>query len=281
LRPKNSKPWKFPTKCPCELKSTLVQAEGEDDTRCIEPECPHQRDQKIIHFTSSGGRDIEGFGEKTVYKLSDAGVIEDVGDIYALTPEVLLAQGFGEVQSANLMKSIDASRGRPLEKLLVALGIKHLGPAAAESLARRFGSLDVVADASVDELSAIDGVGGVIAESVASWFADKRHKSMIGKLRKGGVQFDNVTVVDAKPTLTGKTVVVTGTLERFGREEAQRAIKDRGGKSPGSVSAKTFALVVGAEPGASKLTKATELKVPILDEEGFAYLLETGELPKP
>ncbi|MEY4600628.1 MAG: NAD-dependent ligase LigA, partial [Actinomycetota bacterium] len=150
-RPKDSKPWKFPSTCPCDLKSTLVQAEGESDTRCVEPDCPHQRDQKIIHFTSRGGMDIEGFGEKTVYKLSDAGVLEDVGDIYSLTPEVLLAQGFGEGQTANLMKAIDGSRTATLQKLLVALGIKHLGPSAAESLARRFGSLDAVAQASTSE----------------------------------------------------------------------------------------------------------------------------------
>jgi len=279
LRPKNSKPWKFPTKCPCDLRSTLVQAEDEADTRCVEPECPHQRDQKIIHFTSRVGMDIEGFGEKTVYKLSDAGVIEDVGDVYSLTAEVLLAQGFGEGQTANLLRSIDGSRSRPLEKLLVALGVKHLGPAASESLARRFGSLDAIAQASAEELSAIDGVGGVIADSVATWFASRQHKSLITKLRKGGVQFDNVVVVDAPPTLAGKTVVVTGTLERFGREEAQRAIKDRGGRSASSVSAKTFALVVGNEPGAAKVKKATELGVPQIDEQAFERLLETGQLP--
>ncbi|MFM8993840.1 MAG: NAD-dependent DNA ligase LigA [Actinomycetota bacterium] len=278
LRPKNSKPWKFPTKCPCDLRSTLVQASDEADTRCVEPDCPHQRDQKIIHFTSRVGMDIEGFGEKTVYKLSDAGVIEDVGDIYSLTAEALLAQGFGEGQTANLLKSIDGSRARPLEKLLVALGIKHLGPAASESLARRFGSLDAIAQANAEELSAIDGVGGVIAESVATWFATKQNKSLINKLRKGGVQFDNVVVVDAPPTLAGKTVVVTGTLERFGREEAQRAIKDRGGKSASSVSAKTFALVVGNEPGAAKVKKATDLGVPQIDERAFERLLETGQL---
>ncbi|MFM7899362.1 MAG: NAD-dependent DNA ligase LigA, partial [Actinomycetota bacterium] len=278
LRPKNSKPWKFPTKCPCDLRSTLVQASDEADTRCVEPDCPHQRDQKIIHFTSRVGMDIEGFGERTVYKLSDAGVIEDVGDIYSLTAEALLAQGFGEGQTANLLKSIDGSRARPLEKLLVALGIKHLGPAASESLARRFGSLDAIAQANAEELSAIDGVGGVIAESVATWFATKQNKSLINKLRKGGVQFDNVVVVDAPPTLAGKTVVVTGTLERFGREEAQRAIKDRGGKSASSVSAKTFALVVGNEPGAAKVKKATDLGVPQIDERAFERLLETGQL---
>lgn len=279
LRPANSKPWKFPTKCPCALKSTLVQVGDEADTRCVEPECPHQRDQKIIHFTARGGMDIEGFGEKTVYKLSDAGVIEDVGDIYSLSAEALLGQGFGEGQTANLLKSIDASRGRPLEKLLVALGIKHLGPAAAESLARRFGSLDLVAQASVEELSAIDGVGDVIAESVASWFADVRHRAVIGKLRKGGVRFDHVTLVDAPQTLAGRTIVVTGTLVAFGREQAERAIKDRGGKSAGSVSAKTYALVVGDEPGSAKVKKATELNVPRIDEAAFVRLLDTGELP--
>lgn len=278
LRPANSKPWKFPTKCPCEVRSTLVQTEGEADTRCVEPECPHQRDQKIIHFTSRGGMDIEGFGEKTVYRLSDAGVIDDVGDIYSLTPEVLLEQGFGEGQTANLMAAIDASRTRPLPKLLVALGIKHLGPAAAESLARRFGSLDALAEASPEDLAAIDGVGSVIADSVAQWFTEKRHKLVINKLRKGGVRFDNVTFVDAPQTLAGKTIVVTGTLSTLGREEAEQAIKDRGGKSAGSVSGKTFALVVGDEPGASKVKKAVELGIPQIDETAFTRLLASGEL---
>ena len=278
-RPKDSKPWKFPLKCPCDLRSTLVQADSEADTRCVEPDCPNQRDQKIIHFTARGGMDIEGFGEKTVYKLSDAGIIEDAGDIYALTPEVLLAQGFGEVQSANLMKAIDVSRHRALEKLLVALGIKHLGPAAAESLARRFGSLDAVAGASTDELAAIDGVGAVIAESVTGWFVDKRHRLLVTKLRGGGVRFDNVTIVDAPQTLTGKTLVVTGTLTKFGREEAERAIKNCGGKSASSVSKKTFAVVVGAEPGAAKIKKAIEFGVAQIDEAAFEHVLATGELP--
>ncbi|MFZ9902525.1 MAG: NAD-dependent DNA ligase LigA [Ilumatobacteraceae bacterium] len=277
-RPKNSKPWKFPSTCPCELKSTLVQREGESDTRCVEPECPHQRDQKIIHFTSRGGMDIEGFGEKTVYKLSDADVLQDAGDIYSLTPEVLLAQGFGEGQTANLLKAIDGSRMAPLQKLLVALGIKHLGPSAAESLARRFGSLDAVSSASMQDLAAIDGVGDVIAESVASWFSDERHRTLVDKLRRGGVRFDNVTVVDVPQTLLGKTVVVTGALSGFGREAAEQAIKDRGGKSSGSVSGRTFALVVGDDPGASKVKKAVELGIPRIGEEEFVRLLETGEL---
>ena len=285
-RPAKSKPWEFPAVCPCDLRAPLVQQEGEADTRCVEPECPHQRDQRIIHFASRQAMDIEGLGDKTVFALSDAGLIADVGDVYALTPESLLAvQGadgkrfFGEVSAANLLRAIDASRTRALPKLLVALGIKHLGPAVADVLSRRFGSLDAVAQASADDLSAIDGVGEVIAASICSWFARDEHRSIIEKLRRGGVQFDNVATRSLAPTLAGRNVVVTGTLRNFGREQAEEAIKSRGGKSPGSVSGKTFALVVGDEPGASKVTKARELGIPMLDEAGFERLLETGELP--
>ncbi|MGA1763218.1 MAG: helix-hairpin-helix domain-containing protein, partial [Ilumatobacteraceae bacterium] len=151
-------------------------------------------------------------------------------------------------------------------------------PSAAESLARRFGSLDAVSSASMRDLAAIDGVGDVIAESVASWFSDERHRTLVDKLRRGGVRFDNVTVVDVPQTLLGKTVVVTGALSGFGREAAEQAIKDRGGKSSGSVSGRTFALVVGDDPGTSKVKKAVELGIPRIGEEEFVRLLETGEL---
>ena len=133
--------------------------------------------------------------------------------------------------------------------------------------------------ASVDELSAVDGVGGVIAASVVSWFAVPENSAIIEKLRAAGVDFGRVEVSNEPQTLVGKAVVVTGTLANFSREAAEQAIKARGGKSPGSVSAKTYAVVVGAEPGASKLTKAEQLGVPVLDEAGFETLLRTGELP--
>ena len=126
-RPKNSKPWKFPTTCPCDLKSTLVQAEGESDTRCVEPSCPYQRDQRIIYFASRGGMDIEGLGEKTVFALSDLGLVEDVGDLYALTVDDLLRiEGFGELSASNLLAGLEKSKSQTLPKLLTALGIKHL-----------------------------------------------------------------------------------------------------------------------------------------------------------
>ena len=279
-RPKNSKPWVFPSTCPCPVKSELVKTDDQADTRCVEPACPFQRDQRIIYFASRGGMDIEGLGERTVFALSDAGLVADVGDLYSLTVEQLLTlDGFATMSAENLVASVQASRTRPLPKLLTALGIKHLGPAASESLSAAFGTLDAIAAASTDELSSVDGVGGVIAESIATWFAKAENRTVIEKLRSAGVDFGRVEKSDAPQTLVGKAVVVTGTLANFSREGAEAAIKSRGGKSPGSVSAKTFAVVIGESPGASKVTKAEQLGVPMLDEAGFEVLLETGELP--
>ncbi|MFA5775091.1 MAG: NAD-dependent DNA ligase LigA, partial [Ilumatobacteraceae bacterium] len=279
LRPKNSKPWKFPSVCPCHLKSTLVQVAGESDTRCVEPQCPYQRDQRIIHFASRGGMDIEGLGEKTVFALSDAGFVKDAGDLYSLTTKQLLKiEGFAQLSADNLLAAINNSKTRTLPKLLTALGIKNLGPAASESLARKFGSLDAIMSASKDELSAIDGVGAVIAESITTWYANRDNRKIIQKLRNSGVDFGNVVASSLPQSLVGKAIVVTGTVEGFSREEAEAAIKDRGGKSPGSVSAKTFAVVVGSEPGAAKVTKAEQLGIPMIDAKEFVELLKTGKL---
>ena len=279
-RPKNSSPWEFPTTCPCDMKSTLVKIDDQADTRCVESSCPFQRDQRIIYFASRGGMDIEGLGERTVFALSDAGLVEDVGDLYALTVENLLTlEGFAQRGAQNLIEALSQSKTRPLPKLLTALGIKHLGPAAADSLASHFGTIDAIAEASSEELSAIDGVGVVIAESIASWFRSTTNKTVIKKLRHAGVDFGRVEKSDEPQTLVGKAVVVTGSLENYSREGAEEAIKKRGGKSPGSVSAKTFAVVIGESPGASKLSKAEQLNIPMLDEAAFEILLRTGELP--
>ena len=280
-RPKNSKQWEFPSQCPCPVKSTLVKLDDVADTRCVEPACPFQRDQRIIYFASRGGMDIEGLGERTVFALSDAGLVTDVGDLFSLTVEQLLTlEGFAELSAQNLVASIQASRTKPLPKLLTALGIKHLGPAAADSLSSYFGTLDAIASASSEELSSVDGVGTVIAASIASWFSISENQSIIQKLRDASVDFGRVEVSTLPHTLSGKAVVVTGTLTNYSREGAESAIKARGGKSPGSVSAKTFAVVLGDSPGASKVTKAEQLNIPVLDEAGFEVLLETGELPK-
>ena len=279
-RPKNSQPWVFPALCPCPVKSTLVKLDDVADTRCVEPSCPFQRDQRIMYFASRGAMDIEGLGDRTVFALSDAGLVADVGDLYSVTVEQLLTlEGFAVLSAQNLVASIQASRSRPLPKLLTALGIKNLGPAAAESLASEFGSLEAIAVATADELSAVDGVGGVIAASITSWFAITENAAIIKKLRDAGVEFGRVEISTQPQTLVGKAVVVTGSLSAYSRDGAEEAIKSRGGKSPGSVSAKTFAVVLGESPGASKVTKAEQLGIPVLDEAGFEILLATGELP--
>jgi len=279
-RPKDSQPWVFPALCPCPVKSTLVKLDDVADTRCVEPSCPFQRDQRIMYFASRGAMDIEGLGDRTVFALSDAGLVADVGDLYSVTVEQLLTlEGFAELSAQNLVASIQTSRSRPLPKLLTALGIKNLGPAAAESLASEFGSLEAIAVATADELSAVDGVGGVIAASITSWFAIAENAAIIKKLRDAGVEFGRVEISTQPQTLVGKAVVVTGSLSAYSRDGAEEAIKSRGGKSPGSVSAKTFAVVLGESPGASKVTKAEKLGIPVLDEAGFEILLATGELP--
>jgi DNA ligase (NAD+) len=230
--------------------------------------------------------DIEGLGERTVMQLTAKGLIADPADIYQLTAEqVATLDGFARASAEKLVAAIADSKTRPLPRLLTALGVKHLGPAAAQLLAAEFGTLDRVMAASSEELAAVGGVGPVIAASIAAWFELPASQAFIEKLRAAGVDFGSESAAAAAAAarasvpqvLAGKTVVVTGTLAGFSREEAEQAITSRGGKSPGSVSAKTYAVVVGESPGASKLTKAEQLGIPILDEAAFERLLATGE----
>ena len=280
LRPAKSKPWHFPKLCPCPLRTELVRPEGEADTRCVEPACPYQRDQRIIYFASRGAMDIEGLGENTVFQLSDAGLVVDAGDIYSLTREQLLTlDKWGETKAHNLLGGIEGSKQRALPRLLTSLGCKGLGPSASEALSRAFGTLDSIMLASEADLALTDGVGPIIAASIVRWFATPSNREIVEKLRAAGVEFGKVEVSRLPQNLAGKAIVVTGALDGYTRESAEAAIKDRGGKSPGSVSAKTMALVVGTEAGASKLTKAQELGIPILDLAGFEHVLATGELP--
>jgi DNA ligase (NAD+) len=280
LRPEGTEPWEFPKTCPCPLKTELVRIDGEADTRCIELLCPFQRDQRVIYFASRGAMDIEGLGERTVFQLSQAGLITDPADIYSLTAAQLLGlEGFASISADKLLAGIEASKTRPLPKLLTALGIKGLGPSASEALSLAFGTLDSILAADEATLATTAGVGPVIARSICRWYAIDANKQFIEKLRRAGVDFGKVEVSRMPQVLAGKAVVITGTLERYSREEAELAIKARGGKSPGSVSAKTFAVVAGESPGASKITKAQDLGIPTLDDDGFDHLLETGELP--
>jgi DNA ligase (NAD+) len=269
--------WTFPDTCPV-CGTGLVRLPGESDTFCTNVDCPGQRDQRIGHFASRGAMDIEGLGEKTVMLLASKGLVADVGDIYSLTYDDLIGlEGFADLSVRNLLSAIEQSKSRPLTNLLVGLGVRHLGWAGAETVARAFGHLDRIMAASEEELAAAEGVGPVIARSVHEFFALDRNRAVVDKLRKAGLNFEGPEVPDLPQTLAGKAVVVTGTLEDLSREVAIEAVKARGGTSPGSVSKKTAYLVVGREPGAAKLTKAQELGVAVIDEAQFTRLLETGE----
>ncbi len=278
-RPRGRRKWKFPTHCPA-CATELVRPEGEAHIFCVNPSCPAQRQTRIEHFASRGGMDIEGMGESRVALFLDQDLIADVGDIYAIDwDRVAELEGFGQLSIDNLKAAIEASKRRPLARLLVGLGIRHLGPAGAELLSSSFADIDALAVASEETMAAIDGVGPTIARSVAQYFATDESRTLIEKFRAAGVNLEGTPAEDGPRTLEGMTIVVTGTLDGFSRDGAAQAIKSRGGKNPGSVSKKTTALVAGAEPGASKLTKATDLGVPVLDEAGFVALLETGVLP--
>ena len=280
-RPADSKPWVFPSVCVCPLRSPLLREGADAAHYCRHPDCPFQLAGWIEHFAGRSAMDIEGFGEQRVRLFCDLGLLRDIGDVYAIDWERVQAlEGFGETSVRNLQVAIEASKQRSLGRLLIGLNIRHLGDAGAEWLAAAFGHLDRVIAASEDQLGSVAGIGPVIARSVAEYFRDERHLAIIEKLRAAGVNFVGPeTVEPSSLVLAGKSIVVSGALEGFSREEAETAIKSRGAKSPGSVSKSTTALVLGAAPGASKLAKAEALGVPILDEAAFVALLETGELP--
>ena len=277
--------WKFPKKCP-RCGAPLQRLPDEKDTFCTNLDCPGQRVQRIAHFGSRSAMDIEGLGEQRVQLFCELGLLTDVADLYGFTRQTFEGlEGFKDRSITNLLGAIDESRSRPLHRLLVGLGIRHLGQVGTVALARATGDIDAIMRAGEEELAAIDGVGPVIASSVVSWFASPVNRSVVERLRAGGV---NMFEPDAgqpggpasfEQTLAGRSVVVTGTLAGYSREDAEEAIVARGGKSPGTVSKKTFAVVVGEAPGAAKLTKAEAVGVPILDEQQFAALLGSGEVP--
>jgi len=277
-RKRGARKWKFPTTCPCELGQPLVQLEGEVDRRCVSADCPMQREQKIMYFASRGAMDIEGLGEERVRQLLNAGLAHDAGDVYAVTQEQLVAlERTGEISARKLIDAIVVSKSQPLTRVIVALGIRHAGPTAAAALSRAFPDLDAIMQATPEQLTAVDGVGPVIAQSLEAWFSVPTNQALIEKLRKAGVNFA-APVVDApevEQTLTGRTFVLTGGLEHFTREQAEAQITARGAKVTSSVSKKTSYVLVGENPG-SKLAKAEQLGVTQLNEDAFVHLLEHG-----
>jgi DNA ligase (NAD+) len=277
------RPFEMPTRCP-ECHSPLSPArEGDVDIRCPNSRsCPAQLRERVFHLAGRGALDIEVLGYKAAMALLDDGIITDEGDLFGLDEERLKRGDFfvnknGTLGSnaVKLLANLAEAKTRPLWRILVALSIRHVGPTAAQALARHFGSLDAMAAASPEELAGVEGVGPTIAESLLEWFTVDWHREVVEKWRAAGVRLAEERQDEGPRPLEGITVVVTGSLHGYSRDQATEAITERGGKVSGSVSKKTGFVVAGDAPG-SKYDKAVALKVPILDEAGFEVLLRDG-----
>ena len=276
LRDGSEKKFRMPKKCP-ECGTELVRPEGEADTRCPNTvSCPAQLRESVFHFAGRGALDIDGLGYETATVLLENGRLADIGDIFHLSEESFEGlRGFGDKKVAQILSGLEAARHRPLWRLLVGLSIRHVGPSAAQALARELRSLDAIAAADEERLAAVEGVGPTIAAAIAEWFADDRHHRLVERIKAGGAQVEDEGPVGGSGPLEGVTVVVTGTLASHSRDAAAAAVQGLGGKVSGSVSKKTSFVVVGDSPG-SKYDKARQLGVPILDESGFRVLLDQG-----
>ncbi|BBZ61506.1 NAD-dependent DNA ligase LigA [Mycolicibacterium monacense] len=286
LRDGTEREFVMPTHCP-ECGTELAPAkEGDADIRCPNSRtCPAQLRERVFHVAGRGAFDIEGLGYEAAIALLQAGVITDEGDLFTLTEDDLLRTELfttkGGAVSANgrrLLANLGKAKAQPLWRVLVALSIRHVGPTAARALATEFGSLDAIIEASEDQLAAVEGVGPTIAAAVKEWFTVDWHCAIVEKWRAAGVRMADERDASIARTLEGLSIVVTGSLAGFSRDEAKEAIIARGGKAAGSVSKKTAYVVAGDSPG-SKYDKAIELGVPVLDEDGFRNLLENGPQP--
>jgi DNA ligase (NAD+) len=274
---RRAKRWTFPSNCP-DCGQPLERASDQSDTYCVNPACPAQLLHQIVHFASRGALDIEGLGEQRVAQLLGAGLVSDVADLFTLRAEVLAAlEGLGELSATSLVREIDKAKSTSLSRVLVGLGIRHVGPVAARALATHFRNYAALAHAPLEELEDLAGVGPVIAQSVYQYCREEESRERVGRFVAAGlslVERESGRALEA--TLQGKAVVVTGALEGYSRDEAEAAIVARGGTSPGSVSKKTYCVVVGEAPGASKLEKAQALGVPRVGANEFETLLGTG-----
>ncbi len=275
---KRKSAWKFPTTCP-ECGGALERVGEESDTYCVNAACPAQQMQQIIHFASRGALDIEGLGEQRVSQLLEAGLISDVADLFTLdVARIAALEGLGELSANSLVSAIDGAKTMPLSRVLVGLGIRHVGPVAAREIAKVFKTYDALKAAPLEVLEAIDGIGPVIAQSMFEFARDPESALRLDRLKASGVALVEPEVSNAlEQTLSGKAVVVTGSVDGYSRDGAEAAIIARGGTSPGSVSKKTYCVVVGDAPGASKVTKAEELSIPMIPGSQFESLLNKGD----
>ncbi len=286
LRPEHAMPWQMPRTCSdvhnfdCPVHADFVRLEGEADYYCVATDCPFQFIRHVEHFAGRSAMDIEGLGSRLAVQLVQAGLLHHLSDIYALTSEQLLGlDGFAEKKAANLVAGINAARHRPLSRLLIGLGIRHVGQTVAEVLVAHFDSIDALAAAPKETLESIEGVGPVIAESVVDWFSQADNQALVDELRAYGVNLSRlagevVAIAGASEgPLVGKTLVLTGTLTTLSRTEAEALIKGAGGKVAGSVSKKTHYVVAGENAG-SKLARAGELGIPVIDEAALRALVD-------
>ncbi|MFK3980122.1 NAD-dependent DNA ligase LigA [Micromonospora sp. NPDC050397] len=283
LRPADAHPFEMPTQCPACGTPLAPAKESDIDIRCPNARsCPAQLRERVFHLAGRDALDIEGLGEKAAAALLDAEAIVDEGDLFTLDAEKLARvplfvnmDGKLGSNAVKLLENLAAARHRPLWRVLVALSIRHVGPTAAQALARHFGSVERIERAGEEELSSVDGVGPTIAASLREWFTVGWHQEVVRKWTEAGVEMVEERVEQGPRPLEGITVVVTGTLATYSRDRAAEAVQSRGGKVSGSVSKKTHFVVVGDNPG-SKAEKAMSLKVPVLDEAGFEILLAEG-----
>jgi DNA ligase (NAD+) len=271
-------PFSMPTHCP-ECASALVRLDEEVALRCINPKCPAQIREGLIHFVSRNAMNIEGLGEKVIAQLFKEGLVEDVADLYTLTKEQLVnLERMGEKSATNLLNAIEASKENSLERLLFGLGIRHVGAKAAKILAQQFETMERLMQATKEELMAIHEIGEKMADSIVTYFAKPEVTDLINELRSYGVNMTYkgpkaVNNADKDSYFAGKTIVLTGKLEKMSRNEAKEKIEQLGGKVTGSVSKNTDLVIAGADAG-SKLTKAQQLNIEIWDEARFLQEIE-------
>ena len=262
--PRGKKKFVFPDRCPV-CGGHVVRAEGEADHRCINAACPAKVRESILHYASRGVMNIEGMGDSLVDQLADAKLVKTIADIYDLTADKLLSlERIGQKTADNLLAQIERTKQAPLDRVIMGLGIRFVGERTAQFLAEHFGSLDSIMNSEESELLEVQEVGPRIAASIREFFDEKKNRALVERLRKAGLQFTAEKKVRGTQ-LAGKTFVITGTLPNYSRDQAKQLIEDAGGKVSGSVSKKTDYLLAGEEAG-SKLDKAKELGVPIIDE---------------
>jgi DNA ligase (NAD+) len=272
-RPEDACAFEMPRQCPV-CGSAVIREEGEVDAYCSgELFCPSQRKQALLHFAGRRAMDIEGLGDKIIEQLVDKAMVQSAADLYRLTQNDFAGlDRMAEKSAANLCAALEKSKTTTLDRFIFALGVRHVGEATARDLARHFGSLEALMNADHDALTGISEIGGVMAESILSFFSEPRNRNVIAALRTAGIHWPEVAAAATGP-LTGLTFVLTGTLPTMSRDEADRRIVDAGGKVTGSVSKKTSYVLAGDAPG-STLAKAQALRIPVLDEAALLHMIE-------